>query len=77
MVYYGAVVLAAVTRLIRRPIVLGALTGSAIVSVATSMYLLWALFFRLRVWCPICLKGHAVNVVLLGLLVKLQRARES
>jgi uncharacterized membrane protein len=70
MVFYAAVGLCAVTGLIRRPRILaGLLLGSAL-SIAVSLYLLWALFFRLRVWCSICMRGHAINLVLFALLVR-------
>lgn len=71
MLFYGALHAVALTGLIRRRAVLGAFFLGSCASLATSAYLLWALFARLRVWCPICMRGHAINaaafVLLLGL----------
>lgn len=59
--YYAAVALCAATGLIRRRIVLSVLRLASAITVLVSLYLLWALFFRLRVRCPICIRGHIVN----------------
>ncbi len=70
MLYYAAVALAATTGLIRLPLVLKLLRLASVTTVALSLYLLWALLFRLRARCPICLRGHAVNGTLLALLLQ-------
>jgi uncharacterized membrane protein len=72
-VFYGAAGLAAVTGLIRRRPILGPLLLGSTASVLTSLYLLWALFFRLRVWCAICMRAHIVNFSLFALLVRMWR----
>lgn len=63
-VYYALAGLCAATGLIRNRQVLSALRVTSASTVAVSLYLLWALFFRLRVRCTICIKGHIVNAVM-------------
>jgi uncharacterized membrane protein len=74
MIFYGAVLLGAVSGATARSKVRYALLAASLVSVLTSVYLLWALFFRLRVLCPLCLQAHGVN---LGVLALLLRTRSS
>jgi uncharacterized membrane protein len=73
MLFYGGLGVAAATGLIRRPIVLRGLFYGSSLSLGVSIYLLWALFFRLRVVCPICLRGHATNLAVFVLLIYLRR----
>lgn len=73
MLFYGALGMAAVTGLIRKPLVSRGLFYGSALSVGVSMYLLWALFFRLRVVCPVCLRGHATNLAVFSLLVHMRR----
>ncbi|GAC1318666.1 MAG: hypothetical protein NVS2B16_12470 [Chloroflexota bacterium] len=74
MVFYALLHVTASTGLIRRrPVLAGLLCGSAL-SLGTSLYLLWALFTRLHVWCPICMRGHIVNVATFVTLSKMWRA---
>jgi len=76
MVFYGTLGAGAFSGLLRRRWALwSALIGST-VSVALSLYLLWALLVRLKVNCRVCLHGHAANLATLGLLLKLRRDRE-
>jgi uncharacterized membrane protein len=63
MTFYGAVALTALTGTVRRPSVHRVLTLGSLASLSMSLYLAWALAFRLRVCCPICMKGHALNLV--------------
>jgi uncharacterized membrane protein len=72
MLFYGALGAAAVTGLIRRPVVLRTLFYGSALSSGVSIYLLWALFFRLRVVCPICLRGHATNLAIFALLARMR-----
>jgi uncharacterized membrane protein len=69
-VYYALAGLCAVTGIIRNRTVLTVLRLASAATVVVSLYLLWALLFRLRVRCTICIKGHIVNaaifVTLLG-----------
>jgi len=73
MLFYGALGVAAVTNMIRRPLVLRGLFFGSAFSLGVSIYLLWVLFFRLRVVCPVCLRGHATNLAAFCLLVHLRR----
>lgn len=73
MVFYGALGVAAVTGLIRRPLPQRILFYCSSFSLGVSLYLLWALAFRLRVLCPICLRGHATNLAVFVLLVRMRR----
>jgi uncharacterized membrane protein len=73
MLFYGALGVAATSGLIRRPLLLRALFYGSSLSLGVSIYLLWALFFRLRVVCPICLRGHATNLAVFALLVTMRR----
>jgi uncharacterized membrane protein len=73
MLFYGGLGMAATTGLIRRPAVLRSLFYGSSLSLGVSIYLLWALFFRLRVVCPICLRGHATNLAVFVLLTHLRR----
>jgi uncharacterized membrane protein len=76
MVFYGGLGAGAFSGLLRRRWILrSALIGST-VSVALSVYLLWALLVRLKVNCRVCLHGHATNAATLGLLLKLWHDRE-
>jgi len=63
MIFYGAVALTALTGTVRRPSVHRILILGSLASLSMSLYLVWSLAFRLRVWCPICMKGHALNLV--------------
>jgi Vitamin K epoxide reductase family len=63
MIFYGAVALTALTGTARRPGLHRILMLGSLASLAMSLYLLWALLFRLRVWCPVCMKGHALNLL--------------
>lgn len=73
MLFYGALGTAAVTNVIRNPQILRALFYGSALSVGVSIYLLWALIFRLRVVCPVCLRGHATNLAVFALLVHMRR----
>jgi uncharacterized membrane protein len=73
MLFYGGLGMAATTGLIRRPAVLRSLFYGSSLSLGVSIYLIWALFFRLRVVCPICLRGHATNLAVFVLLTHLRR----
>lgn len=73
MVFYGALGVAAATGLIRRPLPQRILFYCSSFSLGVSLYLLWALAFRLRVLCPICLRGHATNLAVFVLLVRMRR----
>lgn len=69
MLFYGGLAVAGATGLIRRPTVLRGFLCASGLSLGVSIYLLWALFFRLRVVCPVCLRGHATNLAVFSLLV--------
>jgi uncharacterized membrane protein len=73
MLFYGALGTAAATNLIRRPAILRGLFFGSALSVGVSIYLLWALFFRLKVVCPVCLRGHVANLAVFVLLVNIRR----
>jgi uncharacterized membrane protein len=73
MLFYGGLGAAAATNVARRPLILRLLFYSSSLSVGVSVYLLWALIFRLRVVCPICLRGHATNLAVFALLVHMRR----
>lgn len=73
MLFYGGLGIATVTGLVRRPSVLRALFYSSALSMGVTIYLLWALLFRLRVLCPVCLRGHATNLAVFVLLAHLRR----
>jgi uncharacterized membrane protein len=73
MLFYGGLGVAATTGLTRRPIVVRGLFYGSSLSLGVSIYLLWALAFRLRVLCPVCLRGHATNLAVFILLVRLRR----
>ncbi len=73
MLFYGALGAAAATNLIRKPLVLRGLYFGSAFSLGVSIYLLWALMFRLRVVCPVCLRGHATNLAVFVLLVHMRR----
>jgi uncharacterized membrane protein len=62
MVYYGALALAAILGSFRNQYIFRVFRLGSWASLAMSAYLLWALFFRMRVVCPVCLKGHALNL---------------
>ncbi|HEX6510122.1 MAG TPA: vitamin K epoxide reductase family protein [Chloroflexota bacterium] len=74
MIFYAALTVAAITGLIRRPLVWRALLTGSTLSVGVSIYLLWALSARLRVLCPICLQGHAANLATFTLLWRMRRS---
>jgi uncharacterized membrane protein len=77
MLFYGSLALAAATDSLRgRTVSTGFYYGSAF-SVGLSVYLLWALVFRLRVLCPICLRGHATNLATFALLARLRSQEPS
>ncbi len=63
MVFYGLVLFTGVTGSFRRGLVSRGLYWGSAFSVGLSVYLLWALFVRLRVVCPVCLRGHATNLL--------------
>jgi uncharacterized membrane protein len=63
LLYYGAVAVAAAAGLVRFRTVHRSLSLGSWLSLAMSAYLLWALAFRLRVWCAICMRGHALNLI--------------
>jgi uncharacterized membrane protein len=73
MLFYSAVALAALTGLIHRRRVLGFLLLGSGASLAMSLYLLWALLVRLRVWCAICMRAHLVNATLFTMILRLWR----
>src|SRR5690242_9345074 len=73
MAFYGPLFAAALSGLIRRRFILRGMLAGSTLSVGVSLYLLWGLFFRLRVLCPICLQGHAVNVAVFTLLLRMSR----
>ena len=73
MLFYGALGIAAVTGLLRRRPVLDVLYYGSSLSLGVSLYLLWALAFRLRVLCPICLRGHLTNLAVFVLLVYVRK----
>jgi uncharacterized membrane protein len=73
MLFYGGLGAAAVTGLIQRPILVRGLFYGSALSLGVSIYLLWALFFRLKVVCPVCLRGHATNLAIFALLVYMRR----
>lgn len=77
MVFYGALGVAAATNLIERPAAVRGLFYGSALSLGVSIYLLWALFIRLRVLCPVCLRGHATNLAVFTLLVHMRRNRRS
>ena len=64
MVYYALVALCAACGLIRQRLVLTALRLASAATLVVSLYLLWALLFRLRARCTICLKGHFLNAAI-------------
>jgi uncharacterized membrane protein len=68
MVYYGVIALSVLTGLDRIPVVRRGLQLASLSATGVSVYLLWALFFRLHVWCSACMRGHVVNAALLALL---------
>lgn len=71
--FYSLVTLSALTGLIRRPRILAALLAGSALSLLMSIYLLWALAVRLRVWCALCMQGHAVNIALFAVLLRMRR----
>lgn len=72
-VYYVLAGLCAASGLIRNRLVLNLLRGASAATVLVSLYLLWALLFRLRVRCTICVKGHIVNGALLVALLRFKK----
>lgn len=75
MVFYSLVALSTLTGLVRRRSILGGLLVASGASVLMSLYLLWALVFRLRVWCALCMQGHGINIALFATLLRMWRAR--
>lgn len=73
LIFYSAVGAAALSGQLRRRLVLLPLLLGSMCSVILSLYLLWALFFRLRVRCTICIQGHIVNAATSLLLLKMWR----
>ena len=63
MLFYGALCAAAATGQLRESFIHRVMFGASCASLGMSLYLLWALAFRLRVWCPICMKGHLLNAI--------------
>lgn len=51
------------------PVPRAALVAGALAAAALSVWLAWALVFRLRVACVLCFAGHAVNVAVLVLVL--------
>lgn len=72
MLFYGGLGTASVTGIMRRPLILRGLFYGSAFSLGVSIYLLWALL-KLRVVCPVCLRGHATNLAVFTLLVYLRR----
>jgi hypothetical protein len=62
LLYYGAIAVASVTNLTSHRAVTSALRLGSFASLTMSAYLLFALVRR-RTWCPICMQGHALNVI--------------
>jgi uncharacterized membrane protein len=50
--------------------------ATALLSLMYGLYLLYALVFRLKAQCPLCLLGHALNVLVGVLLLLLRNATE-
>lgn len=70
LAYYIAVIVAASCRLVRDEWI--GLTLLAVVSVFAavfSVYLAWALLFRVRVLCPLCVLAQVVNIALAILII--------
>lgn len=59
MLYYLMIVILA---FIHAPIVFFALTVMAGI---VTLYLAWALYFKIRAWCPLCLAIYLINILLL------------
>jgi uncharacterized membrane protein len=74
MVFYAVVALSAISGLIRRRSVLSGLLLGSIASLLMSIYLIWALLFRLRVWCWVCIRAHVTNLALFITLIRLWRS---
>lgn len=70
-VYYVLVGLCALTGILRHRPVLTAVFVTSGSSVLMSLFLIWALLFRLRVTCKICFQAHAVNGALFALLMRM------
>ncbi len=73
ILFYAGLGTAAATNLIRHPVFLRGLYYGSALSVGLSIYLLWALIFRLKVVCPVCLRGHATNLAVFAVLVRMRR----
>lgn len=76
MIFYSAIGLSALTGAIRRQAVFFAALLASTASVVGSIYLLWALFVRLRVPCRICLKAHATNFVIFIILISFHAEKQ-
>ena len=62
--YYAAVLALYASGVLRRQLVLANTRVVAWGTTAFSAYLIHALYFRLRARCPVCMRGHAVNLIL-------------
>ena len=76
MMFYGALGVCASSGLLRRRWMLWPALTSSAASVGLSLYLLWALFVRLKVICRVCLHGHLANLATLALLLKVWKDRQ-
>jgi uncharacterized membrane protein len=49
--------------------ILNAYLGVAAFTVAFGIYLTYALFFRIKIPCPLCLTGHGINLAIAAIVV--------
>ena len=49
--------------------ILNLYVGVAVFTVGFGLYLTYALFFRLKIPCPLCLAGHGINLVIAAIMV--------
>lgn len=67
--WYALIVVAAAARIAYGQwLVLTGLLGVAILAAAFSLYLAWALIFRLRTVCVLCFASQMINLALLGVI---------
>ncbi|MBI4481619.1 MAG: vitamin K epoxide reductase family protein [Acidobacteria bacterium] len=66
-IFYYAFLLGAVVRGFQEPSLWAFRTASA-VTVGLGAYLTYALLFRLRIPCPLCLTSHGLNLLIFALL---------
>lgn len=68
LAWYAVVGAAATLASLGEPLPCAPLLAGSAATVLLSAYLAWALLARLRVPCPLCFLGHAVNAALLAAL---------